>query len=87
MLFLLVTLLTAFLLCGRKVGAAPNTSSSPLLRGATSDIQALMAITVRSEHERRDIDFAAKYTLEHHYADRIYSLAIEERILVTGSLS
>lgn len=77
MLFLWWTILATSFLSERPVVDALDSSSTSLLSRDDSDIQVLTAITIRSELERRDIDFAPKYTLEHHYADRIYPPVIE----------
>jgi hypothetical protein len=78
MLFLLCTVLVASFLFGRTAVQALDSSSTPLERRDDSNIQILTAINIRSELERRDVDFTPKYTWEHHYADRIYPPTIEE---------
>jgi len=85
MLFLLCTLLAASFLFGRTTATASDSSSTPF-RGGDSHIQVLKAINVRSELERREVDFTPKHIWEHHYADRIYPAAIKYIIILTASL-
>lgn len=73
MLFLSFPLLVTLFFCGPTIIEALNSSSTSLLGRVDSGIQVLTAITIRSELERRDVDFKLKYTLDHHYADRIDS--------------
>jgi hypothetical protein len=71
MLFLFCTLLAATILFRQSFAGDLDPLSTPFNRDG-SQTRVLTAITVQSELERRQINFAPKHTLEHHYADRIY---------------
>jgi hypothetical protein len=75
MLFFSCALLAATAFFGRT--AAEISDLSPkLLQRDESQNRVLTAITLRSELERREVDFTLKHTCEHHYADRMHPPAM-----------
>jgi hypothetical protein len=71
MLFLLCPLLAATVFFGRTAAEIPDLSST-ILQREDSPTRVLTAITLRSDLERREVDFTLKHTCEHHYADRMH---------------
>jgi len=75
MLFLRCVLLAATAFFGR-AAAEISDPSSTILQRDDSHSRVLTAITLRSELDRREVDFTPKHTCEHHYADRMHPPAI-----------
>jgi hypothetical protein len=65
------TILAATIPLGRTTAEIFDPWSTLFIR-EDSQTPVLRAVTVRSDLERRGVDFTPKRTCEHHYADRIY---------------
>jgi hypothetical protein len=82
MLFLICTFLIATVFAGQTVAQFSDPSMASFKMG-DPEARSLGAITVRSELEKREVNFAPKYTLDHHYADRICLFPCISIIIVT----
>lgn len=70
MLPVLCAFLSAVIIFGQTAAGLLLSPSSIPFKRDDSQTSVLMAVTVQSELERREVNFAPKHTCEHHYVDR-----------------